>query len=174
MWRRCGLSCLLLLLSKLAVAETVENCFPDTQKRNGEASVSLSFKFRGGCSKGLVVIESNTPSAGAQVLVQSFELPITNVWFEDMDGDSDPDLMLQTTKDASAGRLMVFRNQQGRLVHQWLAEPDELQRQGYLQRDRLYVRWGKLVRLLRYQSGAEELWRRLVYNFDARRWEKEQ
>ena len=172
MWRRFGLSCL-LLMSSLAVASQELSCFADTVKRQGEASASLTFKFRGGCGTGMVVIETDLPQHGSQVLVQSFQLPVVAVWFEDLNGDREPDLMLQTSADQSAGKLMVFLNLQGRFVHQWLNPPDSAQQQGYLGRDKLYIRWGKLVRLLRYQTETGEAWRRLVYNFDAAAWQRE-
>lgn len=172
MWSRFGLS-FLLLLSSVAAADEQLRCFPDTQKQSAGSSVSLSFTHRGSCAKGMVTIEANTPQGGPQVLVNSFKLPVTAVWFEDMDGDDEPDLLLQTRADDSAGELIVFRNQAGRLVHQWLSEPNEQQLQGYIGRDKLYPRWGKLVRLMRYQSDKGEAWRRLVYNFDSAAWQRE-
>lgn len=169
---RFGLSCFLLILSSLAAAGQETPCFADKVVTTGNASASLSFKYRDNCATGMVVIEVED-SGRSQMLVQSFQRPVTEVWYQDMDGDGDLDLMLQTTHDQSAGKLMVFRNLNGRLLHQWLEEPDKALLNGYVKRDRVYVRWGKLVRLIRFRDGEKEAWRRVIYDFDNRSWQRE-
>lgn len=161
-----GLASLLLIFSSYASACQKEF---EVVKHGYQAKLLLN----GSCDRGMYVLNVKLPDGRQQSVYQAYSAPVTGVWMAKVAGLEQPDVVMAQMSDEKLIKLLMYSWKGERFTNNWLAQPSAEQLEGYTGKDKVYVRWNKLVRQLQIQQDEKTFWRRITYDFAKKAWEQE-
>ncbi|MBW8189703.1 hypothetical protein K0504_01535 [Neiella marina] len=166
LWRY-GSICL-LMLSSVFSSHAKENCQQTFEA--SKAGVSAALSFSGSCERGMFQLALTMPEGQQQTLYEAYHQPISAIWLEKLTGKPQPDLVMLLEADGHFKGLLVYSWVNNHYQKLAIKQPEASLLEGYDQQDRVYVRWGELVRQIKLADPDSAGWRRLRYDFAQKLW----
>ncbi len=118
----------------------------------------------------MFVLTIDMPDGTQQTLYEAYGQPFAEMWLDKLVGNPQPDIvLLQQVEERFAG-LLVYSWQNNRYKKQTINQPTDSLMSDYAEQDKVYVRWGALVRQIKLIDPEGPGWRRLSYDFDKASW----
>ncbi|MBD1389073.1 hypothetical protein IC617_06495 [Neiella sp. HB171785] len=135
-----------------------------------KAGYQVSLSVTGDCRKGMFVLTIDTPDGIQQTLYEAYDQPFTAIWLDKLVGNPQPDIVLLQQVDQRFAGLILYSWQNNHYQKQSINPPAESLMVGYAEQDKVYVRWGALVRQIKLTDPEGPGWRRLSYDFNKASW----
>ena len=158
------------MLSSAWFPAQAEQC--NTRFEKEKAGFKAVLAFSGACDKGMFALAITPPDGRLQTFFQAHQAPVTGIWLERLTGAAQPDLVMLSEKEGKLFELIVYSWVNGKFSKRWMADPEPSMLELYDNQDKIYVRWGTLVRQIKLNTPEGEGigWRRLSYDFSENRW----